>query len=134
MLFAERNIKPAYPPDIALPDEEAEVTGIIDGKSDLAFTMSFEVVPPVEIADFSAPELTRHTVPVEDKDVEESTGAAYGTAADLGEKDGAAETGERVTISSSAGSTARRSRAAAPSMCRSISARASSSRASRKSW
>jgi trigger factor len=97
--LAERNIKPAYPPDIALPDEEAEVTGIIDGKSDLAFTMSFEVVPPVEIADFSALELTRHTVPVEDKDVEESLGRLMAQQRTFTEKDGAAETGERVTIS-----------------------------------
>src|SRR4029453_14007465 len=72
--LAERNVKPAYPPEIALPEEEAEVSGIIDGKSDLSFTMSFEVVPPVEIGDFSRLELTRHIVPVEDKDVEEALG------------------------------------------------------------
>jgi trigger factor len=98
-VLAERNIKPAYPPDIALPEEEAEVTGIIDGKSDLAFTMSFEVVPPVEIADFSGLELTRHTVPIEDKDVEDALGRLAAQQRTYSEKDGAAETGDRVTIS-----------------------------------
>src|SRR6187401_1022516 len=65
--LAERNVKPAYPPEIALPEEEAEVSGIIDGKSDLSFTMSFEVVPPVEIGDFSRLEFTRHVVPADEK-------------------------------------------------------------------
>ena len=134
MLFAERNIKPAYPPDIALPDEEAEVTGIIDGKSDLAFTMSFEVVPPVEIADFSAPEPTRHTVPVEDKDVEESTGAAYGTAADPWREGrrGDRRAGDDLFVGRVDGEAFEGG--SAEHVPPGISARASSSRASRKSW
>jgi len=98
-VLAERKIKPAYPPDIALPEEEAEVTGIIDGKSDLAFTMSFEVVPPVEVADFAALELTRHTVPVDDKEVDETLRRLMADQRTYAEKDGAAATGDRVTIS-----------------------------------
>ena len=37
--LAERNVKPAYPPEIALPEGESEVSGIIDGTYDLSFTM-----------------------------------------------------------------------------------------------
>jgi trigger factor len=97
--LAERNIKPAYPPEIALPQEQTEVSGIIEGKSDLAFTMSFEVVPPVEIADFSALELTRHVVPVEEREVEEALARVAAQQRTYAEKDGPAENGDRVIIS-----------------------------------
>src|SRR5262245_29928155 len=97
--LAERNVKPAYPPEIALPEAENEVRCISDGKSDLAFTMSFEVVPPVEIGDFSKLELTRHVVPVEDKDVEEALSRVKAQQRTFAGKEGAAETGDRATIS-----------------------------------
>ena len=97
--LAERNVKPAYPPEIALPEEEAEVSGIIDGKSDLSFTMSFEVVPPVEIGDFSRLELTRHVVPADEKDVEDTLSRIKAQHRTFAEKDGPAEAGDRLTIS-----------------------------------
>ena len=86
-------------PRSTLPEEESEVSGIIDGTDDLSFTMSFEVVPPVEIGDFSKLELVRHVVPVEDKDVAEALSRVASQQRTFAAKDGAAETGDRVTIS-----------------------------------
>ena len=37
-VLEERNLKPAYQPEVKLPEDEKEVNAIMDGKSDLAFS------------------------------------------------------------------------------------------------
>src|SRR6478735_2953793 len=39
-LLEEKNLKPAYQPEVKLPTDEAEIAAVMDGKSDLAFTMA----------------------------------------------------------------------------------------------
>ena len=51
--LADRQLKPAYTPEVELPKDEAEIQKVMDGKGDLSFTVSFEVIPPIEIKDFS---------------------------------------------------------------------------------
>lgn len=51
----ERNERPASQPKIEIVDVEAgAVDRIINGESDLAYSMSFEVIPAIPVADFSA--------------------------------------------------------------------------------
>ena len=73
-VLAEKNLKPAYQPEVKLPEDEAEVNAIIDGKGDLAFTMAFEVIPSFDLKDVSDVELTRHVVEVTDAQVDEAIG------------------------------------------------------------
>ena len=68
----ERNLKPAYQPEVKLPEDESEIENIFSGKSDLAYTMSFELVPSFELQDVSGVELTKHVVAVSDEHVNES--------------------------------------------------------------
>lgn len=99
-VFADRNLKPAYQPEVKLPEDEKEVNAIIEGKGDLSFTVASEIVPEFEVKDFGGIVLEKHIVAVSDAHIEEAL-------ARLGEQykswepraEGAkAATGDRVTI------------------------------------
>src|SRR5690554_2467858 len=62
-------LRPAFQPSI---DLEGEIQDVIDGKADLTFKVSFEVIPSFEIADFSKTTLERLTAEVSDGDVDEA--------------------------------------------------------------
>ena len=71
-VFADRNLKPAYQPEVKLPEDEKEVNAVIDGKADLAFTIASEVVPEFEVKDFSGLTLEKHVVAAGDEHIAES--------------------------------------------------------------
>ncbi|NNE22622.1 MAG: trigger factor [Rhizobiales bacterium] len=99
--LVEKEVKPAYQPEIGMTEDEEEITSIIDGKADLAYTMSFEVVPPIDIDDFGKLDVLRHTVKVEDEHIDaalESIAEQYKDFEPRGDG-GKAEDGDRVTIS-----------------------------------
>ena len=101
-VLADNNLKAAYRPDIALDGEsEGKVEDILAGKADLAFTMTFEVTPDVEVKDFSGIELTRYKVKVPDEDVDEAIKNIAEQFKDYEDKPegAAAEKGDRVVIS-----------------------------------
>ncbi|MGQ0485800.1 MAG: trigger factor [Hyphomicrobiales bacterium] len=99
-VLAERKLKPAYQPEVKLPEDQAEVNAIMDGKGDLAFSLAFEVIPDFELNDVSDQVLTRHAVEVTEDHIGEALGriaAQSKTFAAKGEG-AAAEKGDRVTI------------------------------------
>ena len=44
---------------MVLPTEQGAVEGVIDGKSDLAYTVEMEIVPPITLTDFKTIKLER---------------------------------------------------------------------------
>jgi trigger factor len=42
--LSQRDERPAFQPTVGLPESEAEIDGVFAGKSDLAYTLSFEVI------------------------------------------------------------------------------------------
>jgi trigger factor len=98
-LLEERQIKPAYQPEVKLPEDKDEVERIFDGKSDFSYTMSFEVVPAFELQDVSGIELHKHVVAVEDAHIDEALGRVAQAVKTYAEKNEAAAKGDRVTIS-----------------------------------
>jgi trigger factor len=98
-VLTERNLKPAYQPEVTLPEAEAEVNAIMEGKGDLAFSMAFEVIPTFDIKDVSDVELTRHLVEASDEKVDETLNKLAGDYKNFESKDGAAEKGDKATIS-----------------------------------
>lgn len=96
--ISEREERPAFQPKVSLPDDEAEIAQIFDGTSDLAYTMTFEVLPTVEVMDLSTISLERPTTPVSDKDVDEAIERILATNQNYKPKEGAAKKGDRVTI------------------------------------
>jgi trigger factor len=97
-VFADRNLKPAYQPDVTLPEKEEEVTAVMEGKADLSFSIAGEVIPAFELKDASGLELTRHSVKPDDAMINEALDRLSGQYKNWETKSGASATGDRVTI------------------------------------
>ena len=98
-LLQERNLKPAYQPEVRLPSDEESVKAVMDGKGDLAFSVMLEVIPEFEIKDHSGLELTRHVVEISDEEITDALKRLASNAKEFAEKAEAASDGDRVTIS-----------------------------------
>jgi trigger factor len=98
-VFADRNLKPAYQPDVKLPVAEGEVNAVIDGKGDLSFSVEGEVIPTFELQDAAGLTLTKHVVAAADADIDETLAKLSTQYKTWVTKDGASATGDRVTIS-----------------------------------
>lgn len=70
-IVSERGFKLAADPKVTLPTEEAAIQQLIDGKSDLNYTMALEIVPPIALGDFKAIKLTRPTANVAESEVDD---------------------------------------------------------------
>ena len=100
-IFTERGFRLATEPKVTMPTEEKAVDDILAGKSDLTYTVSIEVVPSIQLADFKSFTVEKPVVDVTDTEVDEAVkriAEQNRSYADKGE--GAkAESGDRVTIS-----------------------------------
>jgi trigger factor len=70
-IVSERGFKLAADPKVTLPTEEGAIEQLIEGKSDLNYTMALEIVPPITLGDFKAIKLTKLTADVAQTEVEE---------------------------------------------------------------
>src|SRR5438105_10724732 len=98
-LLSEHHLKPAYKPEVKLPEDKEEVEKIFSGQGDLAYTMAFEVIPSFEIADVSNIELERHVVEPSETHLDEALARLAAQNKSWEAKEGGAEKGDRVTIS-----------------------------------
>jgi trigger factor len=73
-IVSEHGFKLAADPKVTLPQEEGAVEELINGKSDLNYTMALEIVPPIELANFKNIKLTRLTADVADSEIDEALG------------------------------------------------------------
>ena len=95
----ERSEKAAMQPEIKLSDEDAEK--ILSGELDLAYDLSYEIVPEFDLAPVDDIAIERPVVEVADSEVEERlTQIAEGARSYVAREEGAAaENGDRLTIS-----------------------------------
>ncbi|MEQ1719157.1 MAG: trigger factor [Hyphomicrobium sp.] len=71
----ERNERPAGQPKIEIDNADSgEVERVINGEADLAYSMSFEVLPPIPLADFATLKLERLSADVEESDIDKALG------------------------------------------------------------
>src|SRR5579863_10100549 len=63
-IVSDHGFKLATEPKVVLPTEEGVVDGVIEGRSDLAYTVEMEIVPPIALTDFKALKLERLTAEV----------------------------------------------------------------------
>lgn len=95
----DRNERPAVQPKIDLTEDKDEIEKLLGGKGDLAYKMSFEILPPITLADFSTITLERETAEVTDADLQRSLDEIAKGATTFTETEGrAAEDGDQVTI------------------------------------
>jgi trigger factor len=71
-IVEERGLKLAMEPKVTIPNEATEVERVIGGESDLAYTLSLEVLPKIELGDFKSLRLERLTTEVTDPEVDEA--------------------------------------------------------------
>jgi trigger factor len=100
-IFTERGFRLATEPKVTMPTEEKAVEDILTGKSDLTYTVSIEVVPAIQLADFKSFTVEKPIVEVTEAEVDEAIKRiAEQNRSYTPKGEGAkAETGDRVTIS-----------------------------------
>ena len=100
-IFTERGFRLAAEPKITMPTEQKAVDDILTGKSDLTYTVSIEVVPAIQLADFKGFSVEKPVAEVTEADVDQAIQRiADQNRAFAAKGEGAtAETGDRVTIS-----------------------------------
>jgi trigger factor len=95
----ERKERPAVQPSIAFSEDKDEIERVIDGKSDLAYTMKFEVLPEIKITDLATLKLDRLTADVDEEQVTKALGELAERAIKFEDEAGrAAALKDRVTI------------------------------------
>ncbi len=98
VVFSDRNLKPAYQPEVKLSEAEGEVNAVIEGKGDLSFSVEAEVIPTFELQDASGLTLTKHVVEASDAHIDEAVARLASQYKSWETKDGTSATGDRVTI------------------------------------
>ncbi len=98
-IVSDHGFKLATEPKVVLPTEEGAVEGVIEGKSDLAYTVEMEIVPPITLADFKAIKVDRLTAPVTDAEIDQALQTIGEQNRPFAAKSEGAEKGDRVTVS-----------------------------------
>ena len=70
--MVDRKERPALQPQIKLPEDQAEIEKVIDGKADLSYGMTFEVLPEITITDLAALQVERLVAPIESTVIDEA--------------------------------------------------------------
>ncbi len=100
-IFTERGFRLATEPKITMPTEQKEVEEILAGKSDLTYTVSIEIVPAIQLADFKSFSVEKPVAEVTDAEVDDAIKRIAEQNRSFAAKgEGAkAEAGDRVTVS-----------------------------------
>jgi trigger factor len=100
-IVTEHGFKLAREPKVTLPEAEADVNAVVEGKSDLSYSVAIEILPKIELADFTGISLEKLTAPVTDEEVETALNGLAEQSRPFEDKgEGAkAETGDKVTVS-----------------------------------
>ena len=95
----ERKERAAFTPDIKFTEDQAEIEKVLGGTSDLAFGMTYEIVPAITVAELSHITIERPVAEVPEADIEKSlNNLVTGSATYKPAGDRAAAKGDRVTI------------------------------------
>ena len=97
-IIADRGEKAAMQPEVTMTEDEKEAEKILAGGADFEFQLAYEVIPAIEIKDFSDIKVTRRCLDVPDDEIEEQVKRVAESARTYEPKDGKAEDGDRVTI------------------------------------
>ena len=100
-IVSERGFKLAADPKVTLPEEKDEVEKLIEGKSDLAYTVAVEIVPPITLGNFKDIKIEKPVADVADSEVDEGLSriAEQNKPFTARPEGGKAEQGDRVVIS-----------------------------------
>lgn len=97
--ISERGERAAAQPEFKLSEDQSEAEDVLAGKHDLTYTMSYEVLPKVELKDFKSVAVERPIAEVKDEEIEEELKKLADTTRSFSAKQGKAAQGDRVTVS-----------------------------------
>ncbi|EKF16963.1 trigger factor [Nitratireductor pacificus] len=97
-LLSDRGEKPAMQPEISMTEDEKEAEKVLAGQADFEFSMSYEVIPPIELKDFSDIKITRLVYSVPDDEVDEQVKRVADSARTYEVKKGKAAEGDKVKL------------------------------------
>ena len=100
-IVSDHGFKLAKEPKVTLPEAEADVNAVVEGKADLSYSVAIEILPNIELADFSTISLEKLTAPVADEEVDDAVKRLAEQSRPFEDKgEGAkAATGDKVTVS-----------------------------------
>ncbi|SOC38269.1 trigger factor [Rhizobium subbaraonis] len=97
-ILSERGEKSATQPEIAMTEDQDEAEKILAAEADLEFTLSYEIIPAIELKDASGIKITREVVAIDDKEVDDQILKIAESARSYETKKGKAAEGDRVTM------------------------------------
>jgi len=97
-VISEREERAAQQPEINMTEDEKEADEILAGKKDFEFTMSYEVIPEINVPELEKLKLTRPVAEVSDKEIDEQIEKIGDNMKPYEEKKGKAADGDRVIM------------------------------------
>ncbi len=97
-VLKEREERAAQQPEINMTEDEKEANEILAGKKDFEFTMSYEVIPEINVPELEKLKLTRPVAEVTDKEVDEQIEKIGDNMKPYEEKKGKAAKGDRIIM------------------------------------
>lgn len=97
----ERKERAAAQPKVDLPQDQAVINDVLDGKADLAFEVEYEILPPVTLMDIKGVKLEKPVVAVTDEEVEAEVNRVFSQNRGFTDKGEGAivENGDRLGLS-----------------------------------
>ncbi len=97
-ILDDRGEKAAMQPEVTMTEDEKEAEKVLAGQADFEFSLDYEVLPPIEIKDFSGISITRPVYDVPESEVEDQVKRIASSAQTFEPKKGKAAEGDRVTL------------------------------------
>ena len=96
-----RSERAAAQPKVDLPEDQGTLNKVLGGESDLAFEVSYEVLPSVELMDFKGLKVDKPVVEITEEEVDKEVQRVFREQRGFESKgeDGVVETGDRLGIS-----------------------------------
>ena len=100
-IVSDHGFKLAKEPKVTLPEAEADVNAVVEGKADLSYSVAIEILPKIELADFSGISLEKLTAAVTDEEVDAAVKRLAEQSRPFADKGEGAkgESGDKVTVS-----------------------------------
>ncbi|HEV7345131.1 MAG TPA: trigger factor [Devosia sp.] len=97
----ERKERAAAQPQVDLPQDQAVINEVLDGKSDLAFEVEYEVLPPVTLMNLDGIKLNKPVIEVTDEEITAEVNRVFAQNRGYTDKGEGAivETGDRLGLS-----------------------------------
>ncbi|MGI6244351.1 MAG: trigger factor [Pseudochelatococcus sp.] len=97
-IVEDNSLRLAGEPKVSLPEDKDEIDAVIAAKRDLAFSVAVEILPTFEIKPLEGVALEREVAEIPETEVDEAIARIARESRPFSEKDGAAESGDRVLI------------------------------------